>query len=510
MLKLNNKIKIHKGFLSKFFAKKKHSKLDEKALLRQINALKKKNQNLLARVEILINTQNQLRERIKSKTAIANDKFTTHTPPNENHLSLLSSIKNCFKRYKKKILKFDKKIGKFNEQSENPAVFKKRIEALLKNQEILRKKISQNGAVNRYLNFAQLCQTMALKLKADVYIGHGIHSLPAVDVLARTAGGKKFNDVIEIPSFFDRLLVPSWPISNLVFLDNAFETYLRKFDGLLTVGWALKDQIKHFGTPVTVIPNYRYSQELNPSNVLREKCNLGKEEKIILSLSTVTAGLEAVIESLTFLKETAHLVIVGDIKPSSYEDKIRSLIQELHLENRVHFFPKIEYSQLTSFISAANVGLIIRDPNILNNKISLPNRIFDYVFSGIPVCSPNIKDIATIIKTYKAGAIVKELTPEGWFNAIESVLSKNEKMKANAIQASKELIWEKVEDKLYKALGHPKKVTYISIVNLKENNRTMRMAASLVKKGVEVIICYPSKEKPYIENGIQFIPTVPC
>lgn len=383
---------------------------------------------------------------------------------------------------------------------------KKRINILIESQKHFRKNI----AVNRYLTFAQFCEDIAPEIKADVYVGHGIHSLPAVDILARSVGGKKFSDVIEIPSFFDRIIVPNWHISNIVLLDNAFESYLRQFDGLLTVGWALKDEINHYGPPVTVLPNYRYAEELKPNNILREMCHIDEDQKIILSISTVTAGFEDVVKSLLLVEDYVHLVVIGDLKPEKYENQIRDLIKKLNLEKRVHIFPKVEYEKLTSIASAANVGLIIRDPAILNNRISLPNRIFDYMFSGVPVCTPDIKDITRIVKKYSMGEILHEISPQGWACAIRKVLNDNHQKKRNALLASKDLVWEKVEDDLYEALGCPKKVTYVSINYLKENNRTMRMAKSLINKGVEVTICYPHDEKPHIENGIKFFPTTKC
>lgn len=370
---------------------------------------------------------------------------------------------------------------------------------------------SINNPVNVYVNFARNALERVNDLRADVYIGHGVQSLPAAAALARQTGGRYFCDVIEIPSFFDRAVPVRWHVTNTMLLDNAFETFLRRADGALTIGWALRDAIGHITERVTVIPNYRYREELRPSNRLREQCGLGPGDELVLSLSTVATGFEPVIDALALLPPSVHLASIGRFAPAAYRDECVARAERLGVADRFHYFDPVPYDELTSTVSAADVGLIVRDPAILNNGISLPNRIFDYMFSSVPVCSPEIPDIVSFIRREDMGAVVRDLTPASWAEAIRTVLANKEQLRANALAASKQYVWESLEDELFEVLGRPARVCYLGANQLQENNRTRRMAASLIARGAKVTVCYLQRRQnatevaDFVEDGIHFV-----
>jgi hypothetical protein len=81
----------------------------------------------------------------------------------------------------------------------------------------------ENAPVNRFLRFARLAYDAADALKADVMVAHGVQALPAAEIAAGRCGARLFCDVIEIPSFEDRVLESQWHPTNIRFLDLAFE-----------------------------------------------------------------------------------------------------------------------------------------------------------------------------------------------------------------------------------------------------------------------------------------------
>ncbi len=370
----------------------------------------------------------------------------------------------------------------------------------------------ENPAVNRYLRFARLCHEMASELKSDAYSAHGVQALPAAAAVSHEVGGDLYCDVIEIPSFYKRALLPTWHPTNINILDHAFEGYLCRASGLLTVGWSLRSQIEHYGPPVAVIPNYRHAEDLEPSNILRERCNLLPSDKLVLSLSTTATGFEAVLMALKLLPDNIHLASLGRLVPASYAEKIGALIQELQLQSRVHIFDQVPYSDLTSVASSADVGLIVRDPKILNNQISLPNRIFDYMSSGVPVVTPKIPDIDYLIKTHNMGISIPGTAPDDWREGILSAIQQSDEIGGNALRASKELVWENITDKLYRAFGYAASMTFFGFNDLTKNNRTMRMARTLNDLGVKITVCTikDGDEKLIDINGIKIISLPTC
>lgn len=344
----------------------------------------------------------------------------------------------------------------------------------------------ENMPVNRYLRFARVALEHSSELVADCHLCHGLEVTPAAAAVAREVGGKVVADVIEIPSYFDRAVSLTWHTTNMQMLDMAFEAYARNCDSLLTVGWALKKEIESLSNDITVIPNYRYEEKLTRSNILRERCGLKDGDKLILSISTIASGIESVLQAVALLPSNVHFASIGRFVPVGYENKIRNLIDSLDIADRVHLFDQVPYQELASTASGADVGLIIRDPSILNNKISLPNRVFDYISSGLPFCCPDLPDISKIIRENEIGVVLGDLSSASWAEAIESSLENSHELKGNVEKIMGKWTWESLESEMYESLGRPSSIVFYGFNDVRKNNRTMRMAKSMVNKGCKV------------------------
>lgn len=350
----------------------------------------------------------------------------------------------------------------------------------------------RNQGVNNYLNFANYASQIADELASDAYMAHGVAALPAAKLLRDEKGGRLLFDCIEFPSF-TKLAVPTRLLpSNTTMLDYATLGYLADCDRVLTVGWSLGREIEGHGPPVSVIPNYRYAEPLESSDWLREQCGVGADDVLVLSLSTVATGMEAVVEALADLGPRFHLAQVGPLVRQDYSDKIDDLAKSLGVCERFHRFDLLPYEDLTAIASGADVGLIVRDPAILNNYISLPNRVFDLLASGVPFCAPYMPDIAKVLTERQAGAVVDPMDRAGWAAAIRSVAERGEDAKRAARAAAEAMTWEAVEDELAEAFGDISSLTIFGVKNLSRNNRTLRIARTLIARGIDIKICTTS------------------
>lgn len=362
----------------------------------------------------------------------------------------------------------------------------------------------ENKPTNQVLRFARQAYESAADLEADVHVAHGVLALPAAEMLARTTGGRLVCDAIEIPAFAARRRT-AWHPTNVAFLDLAFESYLKRCDGILTVGWALKGELDRLGPPVHVIPNYRQAESLVPSPRLRDRCGLGTGDVLVLAISKITEGLETVIDSLKLLPDRVHLAVLGRLYPPDYRARIEALVTARGLGQRVHLFDPVPYPELAGTAAGADLGLVVLDPAIPNNRVSLPNRLFDYMAAGLPVCSPDIPDIARILREHDMGVAVATLDAEGWAGAITAGLARKGELRANARRASEAMVWSTLEEPLAAALGNPGSVTFYGFYDLTRNNRTLRMAGSLARRGTAVTICtYSPGPPPPVAGKVRF------
>jgi tetratricopeptide (TPR) repeat protein len=355
------------------------------------------------------------------------------------------------------------------------------------------------------VDFAERILQAKDELRADAYVAHLERALPGLARLSQLVGGRLFCDVVEIPSLRDQTIPVDWPDPVVTLLDSAFERLLEQCHALLTIGPTLGDRLMQYGPPVHVIENYRPLQPLVASNVLRQMCAIGERETLILALSRQVSGFEDVVDCMSLLPLDVHLAVVGPFVPRDYDTAIRQLVADRRLDNRVHFFDVVPYEELTATASGADVGLIVRDPKILNNYVSLPNRVFDYVCSGLPICAPDIPDIKSYLQRYGLGEVVDEPNAAGWAAAISKALQQRDELRQNALRAAAELTWESREERLCRIFDGMERVVFADYGPLHLNNRTLRMCQSLRQRGHRVAICTVApKDPPTLVPGIEY------
>ncbi|WP_419421108.1 glycosyltransferase [Legionella sp. D16C41] len=380
-------------------------------------------------------------------------------------------------RFKKEILKKDEVIKKLRLLNENY-------------------KICGANYLYSTLNYTARCLKVSNILKADAYLAYCMQAMVATEEINKIFPGKKICNVIEIPSLAHRSLKLNWMPEFTQLIDNAFETYLFNFDKILTVGHALALHLEKYNIPVQVIENYRYAEPYQSSNFLREECRLLPQDKLIVAINIMVKGsLEPVIECMRYLDPNIHLAIICKFSPPEYELEIQNKIKSLNLENRIHLFGFFPYAQLTTVLSAADIGLIILNPKILNHQVALPNRLFDLISAGLPVCSLDIKDISKIIKENNCGHIISENDPWVWAEGIKYALSKRDIFKQNTLAAREKLTWESKEAQLLDFFGDIKTITLLGNNDILNNNRSMRIAKTLAQNGIEVKIAVKEEFK---------------
>lgn len=385
--------------------------------------------------------------------------------------------------YERKIKKIQTRMELYHDRASSYA---ERLKAAREELNSTRLKLKSFTPFHVYLERAQTVEAKRADLTADVYVAHAAESIILADAARGDGDGKIICDCIETPSLSKRTLTPNWPDVNLRAVNQMIDGHMRTCDRILTVGWELGKVVDAYGPPVHVIPNYRYRQKLVASNRLRQVCGIPSDSPVLLSISTMATAFEIVMTGFAQLERSAHLVCVGRIVPDSYREEINALAQKLQVSDRFHVLDAVPYEELTSFCSGATIGIALLNPDKPNNYVSLPNRVFDYMFSGVPIVSPNLPDIAKIIRREKMGVIVKEMTSDGWRDAMQRALSEASMMRENAMAASKRYTWESIETSLLEALGNPKRVTFLSQKDLAENNRTLRMAKTLLSRGISV------------------------
>lgn len=155
-------------------------------------------------------------------------------------------------------------------------------------------------------------------------------------------------------------------------------------------------------------------------------------------------GLQEAIQAMQYINN-ARLVIIGD---GDEMDDIKQLVAEKQLNNKVIIAGRIPFDELKKVTPLATIGLSIEQDMGLNYRYALPNKLFDYIQSGVPVLASQLPEIKKIVDDYKVGHTIVKTSIEELVKGIQLMLASPElmaKWKENCRIAAEELCWENEE-----------------------------------------------------------------
>ncbi len=154
-------------------------------------------------------------------------------------------------------------------------------------------------------------------------------------------------------------------------------------------------------------------------------------------------ALRQIVQAMSRIKtNNIQLMLVGG---GPLEAELRHMVEELHLGNRVEFRPFIPHDQLLPFLSNADLGLVLIQPDSPNRTYSLPNKFFELIGAGVPVLASTIPTLTSYVQKYDIGRCVNPDDPAEIAAAIEEIAQNKNQLsqwKAHCQTAAAELNWE--------------------------------------------------------------------
>ena len=230
-----------------------------------------------------------------------------------------------------------------------------------------------------------------------------------------------------------------------------------KLKYLITVSDSIADlYYSEYGIKAVVVRNIAVSaDDILPVS----KASLriaGEDLLVVLQGAGIHQGRGAG-ELLDAIKITSnvHLLIIGS---GDAMDEIISKADDKSLAGKISFIPRMPWREMMSYTKACDAGLSLDKDLSVNQRFSLPNKLFDYISAGIPVISSSLPEVVKIVSEYDCGIIIKEVTPSDIADALVKLRddsSLRKKLKKAALKASVDLVWDnemKKESDLFKKI----------------------------------------------------------
>ena len=364
----------------------------------------------------------------------------------------------------------------------------------------IRERVAAAGQIHRSLypplgyalRLAWGCAKAAASLKADAYIAHDDVALLAADYMTATYGGVLIYDAVE-PFEHDHKTVgydAAIPRAASAYYTLISRPALLAARTRFATSQPLTDFMQQrYRVPFAALPNYPSAPAESLSNSrIREECGCSERDLLLLYINTIypASRFDEVLLALARCDETCHIVNFGDIRPQSLKEEIDGLVSELGLASRVHFFPALAYERYIGHISACDGALVWLDDNNVNCITNLHNRYLDAIAAGLPLLSSRNAALALLIEEYDVGLIVHDRDPETLARHMATFRETRDALLPGVRRARAALRWDILEEGFVEAVSGCRSVTFITTKNPTRNQRILRQAHTLQKRGIQV------------------------
>lgn len=286
----------------------------------------------------------------------------------------------------------------------------------------------------------------AVTIRAKIYHAHDLDTLPAAYLASLRFRGKLIYDSHELFTE-QREYIPS----PLKFIMQWVERHLiKKATGVITVNQSIAMELsKRYSVPMPLsLRNFMKKVSFEES-LASNMVQLGEIRVLYHGGYQKGRGLEEVIKSVVYWEENIKLYLRGY---GPIENILRELVRANGFSDRVHFLEPVPMDRLIEEAAFAHIGVLPYKPSCLNNLYSLPNKLFEYMMSGLAVVASDLPEIRRLNDEVDFGLLFNPKTPESIADTVNKMARDRallEKCQANALRWSRSVgNWEKESEKL--------------------------------------------------------------
>jgi glycosyltransferase involved in cell wall biosynthesis len=206
------------------------------------------------------------------------------------------------------------------------------------------------------------------------------------------------------------------------------QEYIRRVDRVITVSEPLADLIESdFGLdqrpdvvlniPVTASPDVDV-----PSLYAAAGVPLDAETMVYSGGIDEARNVHTIVKALPLLPENLHLVLVAR-RETNYTLSLFDLAEDLDVRNRIHLAPFVGPNDVVAYLSEASVGIHAMISSKMNHQIALPNKIFEYLHAGLPMCVSDNQAMMDFVTENGVGEWFIAEDPESLAGAVTRVLA---------------------------------------------------------------------------------------
>ena len=321
---------------------------------------------------------------------------------------------------------------------------RRRAEGRKKRMLALRRWVLPLHRITRWADFWRISRTRTIHHRPHFVVSSDLPGLVGASLAAKTLGVHHVHDCHELYLESTNLK----PLERML-LAPLERRYMRRADAVVMVNESIRaEYAERYAVDGVVIRNCAETGDMQAGQDLYELAGVSSDAHLVLYQGgfSVGRGLETVIAAVAEFPERAHLVMMGY---GPMELSLCELAESQGVSDRVTFIEAVPPQQLLSTTATATIGLVPYQPVSTNNRLALPNKIFEYTTVGLPVVVSDIPELARIANE-GAGLTYDSFDPSDLARAVSEILAPGDIEAAEASSRSwgRSNTWEIEQRKL--------------------------------------------------------------
>ena len=250
----------------------------------------------------------------------------------------------------------------------------------------------------------QLAEELKEK-KFDIIIANDIETLPLATYLTeRHKETKLILDAHEYaPKEFEDVLY--WKLLYGPYRKYQCKQYTSKVDKAMTVCEGIaKEYRKQFALECEVVTNACSYIEMNDIRDVNEN----QIKMVFHGAATPSRKLENLIRIMELLEDRFYL----DLYLVGNESYIEALKKRANGNKNISFKSPVAFKDIHTMLVQYDIGLYLLEPNSFNNKMALPNKLFEFIQARLMIAIGPSPEMKRYVEKYQCGIVAKDFSPQ--------------------------------------------------------------------------------------------------
>jgi glycosyltransferase involved in cell wall biosynthesis len=189
---------------------------------------------------------------------------------------------------------------------------------------------------------------------------------------------------------------------------------------------------------VTVL-NCPEFQEPQRTQRLHYELGIPQKKRIVIYQGGLIKGrgVESLLKAFAGFDDDKHVLVLmgyGELEP---------LVKEyVASHSNIYFQEAVVPTAVLQYTASADVGISYIDNPSLNDHLCLPNKLFEYIMTGLPVIVNNAPEMRRLVNENRIGIVMNELTTQSLRRALDDLTHMNsETLSKNLRRTAKLSSW---------------------------------------------------------------------